>query len=108
MSTQPSQQALDARRARAAQIRALRLRIVAVGVAIFVAAWVVIFVQLTTGHDPALAKAIAPAVTQAADPQASSDWSDDGTSAEATGFDDASAASDEDLGETAAVTTGQS
>ena len=57
MSTQPSQRALDARRARTAQIRTLRLRIVAIGVAIFVAAWVVIFVQLTTGHDPALAKA---------------------------------------------------
>jgi cytoskeletal protein RodZ len=108
MSTQPSQQALDARRTRAAQIRSLRLRIVAVGVAIFLAAWVVIFVQLTTGHDPALAKAITPAITQAADPQATSDQSDDGTSAQATGPGASSAASGQDLAAPAAVTTGQS
>jgi hypothetical protein len=108
MSTQPSQAALDARRARAARIHALRLRVVAVGVAIFVAAWVGIFVQLTTGHDPALAKALTPVATQTADPDTTSEWSDDGTSQEAWPSDDSSEATTGDQTSPATVSTGQS
>jgi hypothetical protein len=90
MSTHPPAAALAVRRARERRTRALRLRIVAVGVAIFLVAWVGIFVQLATGNDPALAKALVPVATQSADPGSTSDdaasqspWPSD-TSAPAT------------------------
>lgn len=42
-------------RARRARIHRIRVRMVGIGVAVFVALWGVIFVQLVTGHDPVLA-----------------------------------------------------
>jgi hypothetical protein len=83
MSPEPPPPAAAARRARAQRIHALRLRVVALGVAIFLAAWVVIFVRLETGHDPALANDLAPVATQAADPETTSDLSDDATGQQA-------------------------
>ncbi|HEV7808379.1 MAG TPA: hypothetical protein VGO80_21410 [Solirubrobacteraceae bacterium] len=106
MSTEPLQPAAAARRARAQRIHALRLRIVALGVAIFVAAWVAIFVQLETGHDPALAKDLAPVAAQTADPDTTSDWSDDATASQPAG--PAQSSSSAAASDPAAVTTRQS
>ena len=112
MSTEPAQHAVAARRARAQRIHALRLRIVALGVAIFVAAWIAIFVQLETGHDPALAKALVPVATQTADPDTASGdgtgqqaWS---SSAAASGDGTRRQASPAAASDPAAVTTSQS
>ena len=41
---------------RRARIAALRTRFWAVAIALFVAVWIALLIQLTTGHDPALAK----------------------------------------------------
>ena len=48
----PSPRRLDRR----SRIAALRRRALGVAVAVFVAAWIALFIQLTSGHDPALAK----------------------------------------------------
>jgi hypothetical protein len=114
----PRQQPAEARRAREQRIRDLRRRVAAVAVALFVAAWGGLYVQLVSGHDPALAGEVAP-VAQSADPTAVSDdssddgWSDgttdegwNGSSTDDTlssGDDGSSSAS-----EPAAVTTRQS
>jgi hypothetical protein len=110
MSTQPPRAALDARRVREARIRALRLRIAGIAVAIFLAAWVVIFVQLTTGHDPALAQDLRPVVTQSADPQADNGSSSDAATGQASASGDAAnaAAAGQQLAGPADVTTSQS
>jgi cell division protein FtsN len=94
----PRQQAADKRRAREQRIRDLRTRVVAVAVALFVAVWTGLYVQLVSGHDPALAGEIEP-VTQsaAAGDSPTETWSDDATAT------DRSTAS-----EPAAVTTRQS
>lgn len=44
------------RQHRRARIAALRKRLLALALAVFVAAWIALFIQLTSGHDPALAK----------------------------------------------------
>jgi len=46
--------ASDILKKRRARIRILRRRVVACSVALFLALWIVIFVQLASGHDPAL------------------------------------------------------
>lgn len=49
----------DRRRARQEQIRTLRLRATALVLCLFLAVWVVLFLRLTSGHDPALASVAA-------------------------------------------------
>ena len=102
----PRQQAADKRRAREQRIRDLRRRVVAVAVALFVAAWGGLYIQLVSGHDPALASETAP-VTQAADPEAVTDdgWSDSSTDG---AWSDSSDSTQSASAEPAAVTTGQS
>ena len=79
-SLDPQQLAAVKRQARAQRIYDLRMRVAAVAVALFLAAWVGLYVQLVSGNDPALANDIAPAA-QSADPTAvSDDSSDDGWS----------------------------
>lgn len=111
------QQAADKRRAREQRIRDVRRRVVAVAVALFVAAWGGLYIQLVSGHDPALASETAP-VTQAADPEAvTDDSSDDGWSDGATGDGWTDSSTDDSWSDStqsasseapAAVTTGQS
>ncbi len=99
------QQAAAKRRAREQRIRDLRRRVVAVSVALFVTVWAGLYIQLVSGHDPALAGEIEP-VTQSAAPAgetraddtATDTWSDD-----TTATDTESSAS-----EPAAVTTRRS
>jgi hypothetical protein len=45
-----------ARQTRLARVRAIRRRIIAGSVALFVASWLLITIVLVSGHDPALAK----------------------------------------------------
>ena len=59
------QLAADKRRAREQRIRDLRTRVVALAVALFVAVWSGLYIQLVSGHDPALAGEATP-VTQSA------------------------------------------
>lgn len=54
-SKRPPMAAAGVREARRARTRTLRRRVVAGGVALFLATWVLIAVELVTGHDPALA-----------------------------------------------------
>ena len=51
-----STQAAGIRAARAARVRAIRHRVIAGAVALFVATWLLITLMLVTGHDPALAR----------------------------------------------------
>jgi uncharacterized membrane protein YgcG len=58
--------------ARARRIRMIRRRVIAGALALFVATWVFITLQLVTGHDPALAKSsTTSAVTPSSSPSAS-------------------------------------
>jgi hypothetical protein len=100
----PRQRAAQARRARGQRIHALRMRVAATAVALFVFAWAGIFVQLVSGRDPALAKDLAPVATQSADPQptASDGWPAGDSSQGATASDAGAAAAP------ATVTTAQS
>jgi hypothetical protein len=76
--------ASDKRQARTQRIRDMRMRIAAIAVALFVTAWAGLYIQLVSGHDPALAGTRTP-VTQSADPDAAGDddsgelYSDDTT-----------------------------
>jgi cell division protein FtsN len=97
----PRQQAAAKRRAREQRIRDLRTRVVAVAVALFVAVWTGLYIQLVSGHDPALASET-KAVTQSAAP-AGETWSDD--AATDTWSDDST---DATASQPAAVTTRQS
>ncbi len=113
-TTDPRQQAAGKRRAREERIRRLRMRIAAVAIALFVAVWTGLYVQLVSGHDPALASEAGTVATQSADPEVTTEddgWSDedawsDGTASSDGGdvAEDTSQASSEP----AAVTTGQS
>jgi hypothetical protein len=60
--------------ARAARIRMIRRRVVAGALALFVAAWVFITLQLVSGNDPALSKSAqtSSAVTSSSSPSVSS------------------------------------
>jgi hypothetical protein len=76
---------LDARRAR---IHRIRVRAVGIGVALFVALWGLIFVQLVSGHDPVLA----------ANAKASGSSSSSGSAATTTGSSGSSGSSASNLG----------
>lgn len=58
----PVGQVLEGRRRR---VVAIRKRVVATSVALFLALWLAIFAQLVTGHDPALSRSKASASTSA-------------------------------------------
>jgi hypothetical protein len=53
------------RQARLMRARSLRQRLIAGGLALFVAAWLAITLALITGHDPALAKRVASTASAA-------------------------------------------
>jgi predicted metal-binding membrane protein len=109
-TTDPRRRAADKRRAREQRMRDLRARVVAVAVALFVAAWAGLFIQLVSGHDPALAGEVAP-VAQAADPEAATDDSADDGWSDGASADDGWSSSDTastDSSQPAAVTTRQS
>jgi cell division protein FtsN len=91
------------RLARSQRIHVLRTRVVAIAVALFVAAWAGLYVQLVSGHDPALASSSSSVATQSADPSVT-DASDDGWS----GDDSSATPTESSVSSTAAVTTGQS
>ena len=95
-TTDPRDLAADKRRERETRIHRLRMRIAGVAVALFVAVWTGLFVQLVTGHDPALANDAAP-VTQSADPAVASDddagWGEDASSSDTSGVDPSSSSS---------------
>jgi cytoskeletal protein RodZ len=92
-STDPRQRAVAARLVREQRIQTLRLRVLAIAVALFLAVWVGLYAQLVSGHDPALAKAATPVATQSADPQVADDgWS----SPDQAGSTDSSASSSSD------------
>jgi cell division protein FtsN len=91
------------RLARSQRIHVLRMRVVAVAVALFVAAWAGLYVQLVSGHDPALASSSSSVATQSADP-AVTDTSDDGGS----GDDSSAVPTESSTSSPTAVTTGQS
>lgn len=76
MNSDRDPRALVARRR--AHIHALRTRVATVAVAAFLALWAGLFVQLATGHDPALKDSATTAVVQSADP-AATDTADDGS-----------------------------
>jgi hypothetical protein len=107
--SEPQQSVAIARRART---QTLRMRVLAIAVAIFLAAWLGLYVQLLSGRDPALANDLRPVAAQTADPQTASDgtW-DDGSSAVVTAdgtSQDSSSAGNGSAAAAPAVTTGQS
>ena len=107
-STDPRELAAGKRRERETRIHRLRVRIAAGAVALFVAVWTGLFVQLAGGNDPALA-GDAPPATQSADPDAASDdttWADDSSPSDTSGM--ASETTQSTSSSPAAVTTGQS
>ncbi len=53
------------RQTRLARVRALRRRIIAGALALFVASWLLITIVLVSGHDPALAKKSSASTTAA-------------------------------------------
>ena len=104
-TTDPRQLAAAKRRAREQRIRELRTRVVALAVALFVAVWSGLYIQLVSGHDPALAAEATP-VTQsgAADDGSDDSWSEDAVTGDAS----TDTWSDSADSEPAAVTTAQS
>ncbi len=115
--------AAAARQARRERIHTLRMRVVAIAVALFVAAWVGLYLQLVSGHDPALASSGGSVATQSADPSVTDEgWSGDDSSAvlsgsdssatsdnaELSSSDESSSASSTQSSAPAAATTGQS
>lgn len=98
-SIDAQQRAATARRARVQRIHTLRMRVLAISVAVFLAAWVVLYAQLVSGHDPALANAAKPVATQSTGSQvADDDWS----------RDDAGAVSSRASGDTTSADAGSS
>lgn len=90
---QPPQVAnvLEARRR---HVTVIRMRVVAIAVAVFIALWIAIFAQLVTGHDPALSRNKTTAAT---------------TSSSSTGSSSSSSTSgNSSSGSATAVTTHQS
>ncbi len=86
-ATDPRERAAAARLARSEQIYALRMRVVAIAVGLFLALWAGIFVQLISGRDPALANAAATVSSQSTGQQIATD--------KQGGIDDAWPAGDE-------------
>jgi hypothetical protein len=71
----PDPAALAARRR--ARIHNLRMRVAAGVLSAFLAIWCVLFVQLATGHDPAVDNGATAAIVQSADPEVTTDASDE-------------------------------
>lgn len=102
--------------ARASHIRTIRRRVIAGALALFVATWVFITLQLVTGHDPALAKSSTmSAVTATSSPSTSSSTSgvsSTGSSSSGTSSSGGSSGSGTSSGNSSsggsAVTTSQS
>jgi hypothetical protein len=96
--------------ARERRLHVLRMRIAAFAVAIFVALWVGLYLQLVSGGDPALARDLTPVATQSADPAVTSDggWSTGAANAQTSDASSAGGVTATQTQEPAAVTTGQS
>ncbi len=82
-----------ARAARTARARAIRRRVVAGAVALFVAAWLLIGVVLVTGHDPALSKQTASASSASSSQAVTSSSSSDSSGSLGLGSSDSGSAS---------------
>jgi hypothetical protein len=73
-------QAIAIRQARHARVRMIRRRVIAGVVALFIATWLLITVMLVTGHDPALARQTAKAISTSSQVSSSSSASSGATS----------------------------
>lgn len=60
-------------------MQTLCMPVATAAVTIFLAIWGLLFVQLATGHDPAVSNAATSAIVQSGDPELTIDASDDGT-----------------------------
>lgn len=97
-TTDPRELAADKRRAREQRIRDLRARVVGVAVALFVAVWAGLYIQLVSGDDPALADEGTPVTQTAVTDDDAESWSGE----------DTTTSTESESSEPAAVTTGQS
>jgi len=102
------------RQTRMARARAIRRRIIAGAVALFVASWLLITIVLASGHDPALAKnssattvAPTPSSSTSSGTSTTSSSSQDGSSTDGSSTGSASNSSSSNGG-TSSVTTSQS
>jgi cytoskeletal protein RodZ len=107
-ATQPEAENLisERLRARSQRISAIRKRVVTVAVVVFMALWGVIFVQLVSGNDPALAhkKTVSASVSSASSAPAVSTSSTTGASTSGTTSSTASSGS----GTTTSASSGSS
>jgi hypothetical protein len=80
-TSDPRERAAAKRAARGQRIHRLRVRIAAAAVALFIFTWGGLYIQLVSGHDPALASSPSSVATQSADPEVTINdgWSDDAT-----------------------------
>jgi hypothetical protein len=92
------------RETRLARARALRRRIVAGALALFVASWLLITIVLVSGHDPALAKNSSASTTAATTTSGTSSTSSNTSSSSNGGSSSGNASS----GNVSSVTTSQS
>jgi len=93
------------RQTRLARARALRRRIIAGAVALFVASWLLITVVLATGHDPVLAKNAAASTTAATTSSGTSTTASSSSSSNDTSSSSNDGSSSNNVG---SVTTSQS
>jgi hypothetical protein len=96
---------LDARRRR---IRRIRTTAIAIAIGLFLALWAVIFTQLVTGHDPALAASSARTATTSAATASTSGTAQTSSGSTASGSGSTGSASGSTAGATSPVTTSQS
>jgi hypothetical protein len=73
------------RKGRAARTHALRLRATALAITLFIAAWVVIGVQMASGHDPRLSKSSTAVAATVSTPTTTSGNSTTSTGTTTTG-----------------------
>ncbi len=96
------------RETRLARARALRRRIIAGAVALFVASWLLITVVLVSGHDPALAKKSAAASTASTSTSGTSTTSGDTSSSSGSSDSSSSSQNGGSSSGVSSVTTSQS
>jgi cytoskeletal protein RodZ len=107
-AVQPGGKRLVAERlnARRRRIIAIRKWVVAIALALFLAVWTVIFAQLVTGHDPALARGKSTSTAAMQSNSASSSGS--GSSSASTAPTSSGSGTSSNSGAATAVTTSQS
>ena len=96
--------------ARKRQVARIRKWVAGVAVSVFIALWVVLFAQLVSGHDPALAHGSSPKTASApstASNQTAAQSSDTATQSSSQSSDQSSSSSSNSSG-TSPITTSQS